>query len=105
MPAQGTTTPPADRPLRAQFPEEAIWLEIQKQSLLSAPGRVNEGGKQIITLSTVLAGAYFTAVAFANLSVIGSWPLRVLHVLPVCFWSLAILLAISGTKPPARCQS
>jgi len=77
----------------------AIWLEVQKQAIVSAPSRVADGGKQIITLSTVLAGAYFTAVAFSSLGTIGNWALRAVHVLPILFWSAALVCAIPTVVP------
>jgi len=93
--------PRHDDPGTAQEPDaaEGVWLEVQKQSIVTAPARVTEGGKQIITLSTVLAGAYFTAVAFATLGAIESWPLRIVHVLPILLWSAAILCAIRTVVP------
>jgi len=53
----------------------------------------------VITLSTVLSGAYFTALSFANLATLDSWFLRAIVVLPVLLWSLAILAAMRIVVP------
>jgi hypothetical protein len=91
-----------DRPREKQSQvdfAESIWLDVQKQSIVGAAARMAEGGKQIITLSTVLAGAYFTAVAFATLGSIGNYVLRIVHILPVFLWAVAILYAVPTVVP------
>jgi len=78
---------------------EGVWLEAQKHSILDAPSKILEGAKQIIGLSTLLSGAYFTAVAFAQIGGVGTPHLKALFVAPIVFWVGAILFAIPAVVP------
>ena len=78
---------------------EKLWLKVQEQTIVTSQARVIDGGKQVITLSTVLSGAYFTALSFANLATVDSWLLRAIVVLPVLLWSLGIVAAIRIVVP------
>ena len=74
-------------------------LHIQEDIMRGAPARVVDGAKQVITLSTVLAGAYFTGTAFAQIGGIPSLYLRVVYLLPIIFWAATVLLAVPVAVP------
>jgi len=76
-----------------------VWLELQKQIILGAPERIVDGGKQIISLSTFLSGAYFTAVAFAQVSAIATWWLRLLYAGPILCWVMSLVFAVVAVVP------
>jgi len=76
-----------------------VWLELQKQIILGAPERIVDGGKQIISLSTFLSGAYFTAVAFEQVSAIATWWLRLLHAGPILCWVMSLVFAVVAVVP------
>jgi hypothetical protein len=76
-----------------------VWLELQKQVMVTSPKKVEEGAKQIITLSTFLSGAYFAAVSFAKLGAIENIFLRCLFVAPILMWVIAIGFAIPSIVP------
>ena len=76
-----------------------VWLELQKQIILGAPERIVDGGNQIISLSTFLSGAYFTAVAFAQVSAIATWWLRLLYAGPILCWVMSLVFAVVAVVP------
>jgi hypothetical protein len=78
---------------------EKLWLKVQEQSMVSAQARIIDGGKQVITLSTALAGAYFTALAFSSLATVASVLVRIAIVLPVLCWTVAIIAAMRTVIP------
>lgn len=78
---------------------ENVWLEVQKQTLLGAVKKVEDGAKQVITLATFLGGAYFAAVSFAKLGAVESPYLRCLLIAPLISWLIAIGCAIPAIVP------
>ena len=77
----------------------ALWLEVQKDILKGVSARVVDGAKQVITLSTVLAGGYFTASAFTTLGYVDGYWLRALYVSPVVLWFAALIAAVPAAIP------
>lgn len=90
---------PAPEPQTEKTFAENVWLEVQKQTLLGAVKKVEDGAKQVITLATFLGGAYFAAVSFAKLGAVESPYLRCLLIAPLLSWLIAIGCAIPAIVP------
>lgn len=94
----GEPKPNLDPQTEKNFAEN-VWLEVQKQALLGSVKKVEEGAKQVITLTTFLGGAYFAAVSFAKLGVLESPYLRALFIAPLLSWLGAIACAVPAIVP------
>jgi hypothetical protein len=95
----------ADADTQSTRSAEQLWLRIQEDMFKAAPARVVDGGKQVITLSTVLAGAYFTGTAFTTLGFVESPYLRAAYLVPILLWVVAILFAVPAAIPLRRYEA
>ena len=72
----------------------AFWREMAKEQVRASISSINESAKQIISVSAILAGLYFSAITFSKLqgSLAIGWPI-VIYLMPL--FSLLISLSTS----------
>jgi len=105
-PVSANPGPPLVVVAGAQTELDLLWLEAVRESAKQSPDKLEEAAKQLITITSLSQGIYFTVVSFsevkAGLAQL-QWTLYVgsiiVFVLPLFAWILSLVFAIRVFKP------
>jgi hypothetical protein len=107
-PVSGQGLSPEEEELEKGMSEH--WRKVWNETPVQTITRLEEAAKQVITLTVALQGLYLTIFAFSNLrtqlsaipSVLPSWLLWIILLLPLACWLISLFSAIRVFIPEIR---
>lgn len=79
--------------------DEAYWEQVGREAVIKAIDSIEEAGKELVSVMTLLQGVYFAALSLGDLnSIVCPWVLALL-VAPAPVWLVGVAFAMRAFVP------